>query len=163
MARHAAGTPPPVAHEAWLEAGLAFDATQGCPYCGQELRDRSLLDLYRDYFSDAYKALATDVKQRRQTLDRYGRGEFRQALATRTDANRAAIQHLKTMTGEDCAASLDIAAVAGQAALKTSKDELRDQLTAHARDAFRRLTWAGTVRILKASRTKKRPEVLPDL
>jgi wobble nucleotide-excising tRNase len=60
IARHVAGTPPPVAHEAWLEAGLAFDATPGCPYCGQELRDRSLLDLYRHYFSDAYKALAAE-------------------------------------------------------------------------------------------------------
>ena len=108
VARHAAGAPPPVAHEAWLEAGLSFDATQGCPYCGQELRDRGLLDLYRDYFSHAYKALATDVKQRRQTLDRYGRGEFRQAVATRAEANRAAIQNLKTLTGEDCSALLDI-------------------------------------------------------
>lgn len=114
IARHVPATPPPIAHETWLETGLAFNASQGCPYCGQELRDRSLLDLYRDYFSDAYKALAAEVKQRRQTLERYGRGEFRQAVKTRQEANRAAIENLKTLTGESCDASLDADAIAGK-------------------------------------------------
>jgi wobble nucleotide-excising tRNase len=54
------------------------------------------------------------VKQRRQTLDRYGRGEFRQAIGTRAEANRAAIRNLKTLTGADCTASLDIEAMCGQ-------------------------------------------------
>jgi len=107
IARHVAGRDAPP-QEAWLEAGLAFDDTQGCPYCGQELRDRTLIDLYRDYFSEAYKTLAADVKYRRQTLERYEREEFRQAIGTRADANRAAIGNLKTLTGESCEATLDI-------------------------------------------------------
>lgn len=112
VARHASERDAPVAHEAWLEDGLAFNDARGCPYCGQELRDRSLLDLYRDYFSEAYKALAAEVKQRRQTLERYVRGEFRQAVIAKADANRAAIDNLKTLTGEDCEAQLDIEAMA---------------------------------------------------
>lgn len=111
IARHASGRPVPVAHETWLESGLAFDAVHDCPYCGQELRDRSLLDLYAVYFSDAYKSLAAAVKQRRLTLERYGRGDFRQALAGKADANRAAIANLKTLTGEGSDAALDVARV----------------------------------------------------
>jgi wobble nucleotide-excising tRNase len=112
IASHVPASPPPVAHESWLESGLAFDATQGCPYCGQELRDRTLLDLYQDYFSNAYKTLAAEVKQRRQTLERYARGEFRQALKARFDANHAAAGTLKALTGEDCDAALDATAIA---------------------------------------------------
>ncbi|MER9791694.1 hypothetical protein [Mesorhizobium sp. M0213] len=114
IARHATGRPAPVAHETWLETGLAFDATHDCPYCGQDLRDRSLLDLYRNYFSEAYKALAAEVKQRRQTLERYGRGDFRQALTSKAEANRASIANLKTLTGESIEAALDIRDIAGR-------------------------------------------------
>ncbi|MBU1213201.1 MAG: AAA family ATPase [Alphaproteobacteria bacterium] len=112
IARHATGHPAPVAHETWLESGLAFDDAHDCPYCGQKLRDRSLLDLYAAYFSEAYKSLAAAVKQRRQTLERYGRGDFRQALAGKADANRAAIANLETLTGEGSVAALDVTQIA---------------------------------------------------
>ncbi|TIO04053.1 MAG: hypothetical protein E5X88_33480, partial [Mesorhizobium sp.] len=144
IARHAAGRDAPP-HEAWLEAGLAFDNTEGCPYCGQELRDRSLIDLYRDYFSDAYKSLAAEVKQRRQTLERYGRGEFRQAIGTRTDANRAAIGNLKTLTGEGCEATLDIDALsdametAAAALDRVFQQKQQDLITPAAADEYENL------------------------
>ncbi|MDW9502241.1 ATP-binding cassette domain-containing protein [Sinorhizobium meliloti] len=144
IARHAAGRDAPP-HEAWLEAGLAFDDTQDCPYCGQELHDRSLIDLYRDYFSEAYKALASEVKQRRQTLERYGRGEFRQAISTRTDTNRAAIGNLKTLTGEGCEATLDIEALsdameAAAAALdRVFQQKQEDLITPVAADEYENL------------------------
>ncbi|ORE91673.1 Hypothetical protein ATO13_18815 [Stappia sp. 22II-S9-Z10] len=114
IARHVSGRPSPVAHETWLESGLAFDAARECPYCGQELHDRSLLDLYGVYFSDAYKSLAAAVKQRRQTLERYRRGDFRQALAGKADANRAVIANFKTLTGEDSDAEIDVAQIAAR-------------------------------------------------
>ncbi|MFG1320476.1 AAA family ATPase [Xanthobacter autotrophicus] len=141
IARHTAGHDGPP-QEVWLETGLAFDDTQGCPYCGQELRDRSLINLYRDYFSAAYKALAVDVKQRRQTLERYGRGEFRQAISTRTDANRAAIGNLKTLTGESCEVTLDIESLSGlmetaAAALdRVFQQKQQDLVTPVAADEF---------------------------
>lgn len=128
IARHAPPNPPPAAHATWLESGLAFDASEGCPYCGQELRDRTLLDLYRNYFSDAYKALAAEVMQRRQTLERYGRGVFRQAIQTRRDANHAAIENLKTLTGESCDAPLDVDALSAK----------MEEAAAAIEDAFQR-------------------------
>ncbi|WP_165826165.1 AAA family ATPase [Rhizobium wuzhouense] len=112
VARHATGHPTPVAQETWLEMGLAFDAAYECPYCGQKLQDRSLLDLYAAYFSEAYKSLAGSVQQRRKTLERYGRGDFRQALAGTTDSNRAVIANLKALTGEGSDAVLDVTEIA---------------------------------------------------
>ncbi len=112
VARHATRHPTPVAQETWLELGLAFDAAHDCPYCGQELRDRSFLDLYAAYFSEAYKNLAGLVQQRRKTLERYGRGDFRQALAGTTDANQVMIANLKALTGEGSDAVLDVTEIA---------------------------------------------------
>jgi len=67
-------------HEGWLEAGLAFLQTENCPFCGQHLTDRTLVDAYKDIFSNSYKELATSVKKSRDTLARYDNGDFRQAV-----------------------------------------------------------------------------------
>lgn len=147
---HPAGRDAPP-YEPWLESGLAFDDTQGCPYCGQELHDRSLIDLYRDYFSEAYKALAAEVKQRRQTLERYVRGEFRQVIGTRADANSAAIGNLKTLTGEICESALDIESLSGSmetaaAALdRVFEQKQQDLVSPVAADEYEILTrqWDG--------------------
>ncbi len=57
IARHASGRPASTAHEAWLESGLAFGTARDCPFCGQELRDRGLLDLYRPISAMPTRAL----------------------------------------------------------------------------------------------------------
>jgi wobble nucleotide-excising tRNase len=71
-------------HEGWLEAGLAFKPDDPCPYCGQVLRDRVLVDAYQSFFSEAYKTRAQKIKRFRATLQRHSNGEFagavRQAL-----------------------------------------------------------------------------------
>lgn len=65
-----------MAHEAWLEAGLLYAPDDPCPYCGQKLDDRSLIDAYRDCFSDAYKELAAHIGRCRVTLKRLIDGEY---------------------------------------------------------------------------------------
>ena len=64
-------------HESWLEAGTAFVDEAECAFCGQPLDDRSLVDSYAEFFSDAYKALAADVKAKRDTFARYEKGDYR--------------------------------------------------------------------------------------
>ena len=64
-------------HESWLESGTAFADEEECAFCGQPLDDRTLVDSYSDFFSDAYKALAAGVKARRDTFGRYEKGEYR--------------------------------------------------------------------------------------
>ena len=64
-------------HESWLEAGTAFVDEAECAFCGQPLDDRSLVDSYAEFFIDAYKALAADVKAKRDTFARYEKGDNR--------------------------------------------------------------------------------------
>ena len=92
---------PPISHETWLETGLAFSVEEDCPFCGQELRDRDLVDIYTSYFSTSFKALSEDVKKKRQTLARYEAGDFRKAISTTVRANRAAIENLTNLTKEE--------------------------------------------------------------
>ena len=64
-------------HESWLEAGTTFVDMSECAFCGQPLDDRTLVDSYAEFFSDAYKALAADVKAKRDTFARYEKKEYR--------------------------------------------------------------------------------------
>jgi|GEM_PF-1013108 wobble nucleotide-excising tRNase len=65
-----------MAHEVWLEAGLSYVPDDPCPFCGQELQDRLLVDAYRDFFSNAYKELAARVQRSRATIERHVSGEY---------------------------------------------------------------------------------------
>ena len=74
-------------HESWLEAGTTFAGTDKCPFCGQKLTDRVLVDAYKEFFSGAYKSLATNVKNARDTLNRYKNGDFRKTIKGLIDQN----------------------------------------------------------------------------
>jgi wobble nucleotide-excising tRNase len=75
------------AHEAWLETGTAFVGGDQCPFCGQRLTDRALVDAYKDFFSEAYKTLGASVRKIRETLARYASGDFRQTVTRLSDQN----------------------------------------------------------------------------
>ena len=67
-------------HESWLEAGTAFVDEEECVFCGQHLDDRTLVDSYAEFFSDAYEKLAADVKVKRATFARYEKGDYRKRV-----------------------------------------------------------------------------------
>ena len=64
-------------HESWLEEGTGFVDEEECAFCGQPLDNRTLVDSYAEFFSDAYKKLSADVKAKRETFARYEKGDFR--------------------------------------------------------------------------------------
>ena len=64
-------------HESWLEAGTGFVDEEKCAFCGQPLDNRTLVDSYAEFFSDAYRTLAADVKVKRETFARYEKGDYR--------------------------------------------------------------------------------------
>lgn len=101
------GYDPSISQETWLEGGLSFSTEETCPFCGQELRDRSLVELYESYFSTAFKSLADDVKKRRQTLARYTGGDFRKAFTITSRANAASIENLGNLTKEGFSGQLE--------------------------------------------------------
>ncbi|MEQ8640449.1 MAG: AAA family ATPase [Alphaproteobacteria bacterium] len=109
-------------HEGWLEAGQAFMQTEDCPFCGQRLADRSLVDAYKDIFSDAYKELAASVKRARDTLAGYGNGEFRQAVTKIHEQNSGQFGYWRE------AGKLDPPDMEAAATLITPMEEAEDRL-----------------------------------
>lgn len=76
-----------IPHESWLEAGMAFSGGEDCPFCGQQLVDRTLIDAYKDIFSESYKQLGQAVQSAVATLTRYKNGDFRQAAVKTEEQN----------------------------------------------------------------------------
>jgi len=80
VAKHNCEDAEQMSHESWLEIGAAYLETEDCPYCGQSLQDRKLVDAYKDFFSKSYKQLSENVRKSRQTFTKYKEEEFRKAL-----------------------------------------------------------------------------------
>ncbi|CUI92440.1 ATPase involved in DNA repair [Cognatishimia activa] len=93
--------------ETWLEQGLPYKAEDTCPFCGQELRDRSLLEAYSRFFSEAYRKLAEDVQKLRQTCQRYSSGDFRNAAEQRSKSNEKQFEYWREAAGIDAPATID--------------------------------------------------------
>ncbi len=68
--------------EAWVSDGMALIAgrqgsgpVQLCPFCAQDLRGAPLINHYRAYFSDAYKALKQDVERALAAIEQMHGGD----------------------------------------------------------------------------------------
>lgn len=97
--------------ETWLEQGLPFKAEDTCPFCGQEFRDRSLLEAYSRFFSEAYRKLAEDVQKLRQTCQRYANGDFRSTAEQRSKSNEKQFEYWREASGIDASATVDLQAL----------------------------------------------------
>jgi wobble nucleotide-excising tRNase len=67
--------------------------TENCPFCGQPLKERELVDAYKEFFSVAYRSLAERVKQARDSLTRYKNGEFREKITGTHDQNEGLFKY----------------------------------------------------------------------
>ena len=94
--------------ETWLEQGLPFKTEKNCPFCGQEFKDRSLLEAYSRFFSDAYRKLAEDVQNLRQTCQRYSNRDFRNAVDQRSKSNEKQFGYWREAAGIDAPATIDL-------------------------------------------------------
>lgn len=96
---HHSETQISVSHESWLESGMAFNITEDCPFCGQHLDDKQLINAYQGYFGVAYKALAEQILQKRATLGRYISGDFRTSISARIRSNSSAFTNWQNLAG----------------------------------------------------------------
>ncbi len=85
---HFSGGDGGLSHESWLEAGIAFADGARCPFCGQELIERTLVSAYKAFFGEAYRALAEETRKARETCRRYMNGDFRAAVMKQDARNR---------------------------------------------------------------------------
>ncbi|MGE0022066.1 MAG: AAA family ATPase [Hyphomicrobium sp.] len=94
ISHHTKGaTPGGLTHEGWIESGVAFETGDDCPFCGQELADRTLVDAYAEFFGEAYKNLAGQVVRARETFARYASGDFRRAFVRQMERNEQTIKY----------------------------------------------------------------------
>nr|WP_255702862.1 AAA family ATPase [Roseivivax sp. GX 12232] len=123
--------------ETWLEQGLPFKAEDTCPFCGQELRDRKLLEAYSRFFSEAYRKLAQDVQKLRKKCLRYSNGDFRNAAEQVVKSNDKNFEYWREAAGIDAPATIDLevlisgmerAAAKMDSALKTKAANLTEAL-----------------------------------
>lgn len=94
-----------------MEQGLPFKAEDTCPFCGQELRDRRLLEAYSHFFSEAYRKLAEDVQKLRQTCQRHSNGDFRNAAEQVSKSNDKQFEYWQEAAGVDAPATIDLEAL----------------------------------------------------
>ena len=66
---------------------MTFGHTDDCPFCGQPLTDRSLVDAYSGFFSEAYKELSSSIQEAQNTLARYSNADYRQAVLRLAEQN----------------------------------------------------------------------------
>ncbi len=111
VAAHECAEPAQPGLETWLEQGLPFKAEDTCPFCGQELRDRRLLEAYSRFFSEAYRKLAEDVQKLRQTCQHYSNGDFRNAAEQVSKSNDKQFEYWQEAAGVDAPATIDLEAL----------------------------------------------------
>lgn len=48
----------------WISQGLAFNSQNECPFCAQDIQANDLLQVYRNFFSEAYRNLKASIIER---------------------------------------------------------------------------------------------------
>lgn len=66
--------------EAWLSQGTKLSDEVNCPFCGQDLQGIELVDMYADFFNEAYDELRLRVDAQEAILGTTAREARRQAL-----------------------------------------------------------------------------------
>ncbi|MCS5712782.1 AAA family ATPase [Candidatus Berkiella aquae] len=84
-----------ITHESWLEVGTAFGEADNCPYCGQLLQDRTLVEAYKKFFSEDYKRLSENVRKASQILTKYTNKEFRNTVSELFTQNQHTFKYWK--------------------------------------------------------------------
>lgn len=81
--------------EAWLSDGLAYIASEKCPFCGQNLKANDLIAAYRSHFSTAYNAVKQEVASLGQQItDSIGESAIHYAMQG-ISANQALVEFWK--------------------------------------------------------------------
>ena len=87
--------------ESWISDGMKYapDGTEKtCPFCGQEITVGSLVEHYRDYFSDEYANLKSDISDTLTKVQRTHSGAVQEKLRNTVETNRT----LETFWSQFC-------------------------------------------------------------
>lgn len=106
--------------EAWLAEGLSYIHDEKCPFCEQTVKELPIIGAYKQFFSDAYTALRTEVEDLATSIETtLGDGAFA-AISKAAASNEAGTEFWKQFVETEAPAlDCDQAVSAAGAALKT--------------------------------------------
>ena len=55
--------------QAWISEGLGYVRDDACPFCGQNTKGLSLVEAYKQFFSDSYAALIDEIDQLQKSVE----------------------------------------------------------------------------------------------
>jgi wobble nucleotide-excising tRNase len=76
----------------WLQQGVGYVVDSKCPFCGQDVKDISLLKAYQQVFSNAYEALKISVDEIRKAIERDFGDKAIGSIHTLVAANSGALE-----------------------------------------------------------------------
>ncbi|MBM4285781.1 MAG: hypothetical protein FJ128_11120 [Deltaproteobacteria bacterium] len=78
--------------EPWLSEGLGYILNDKCPFCGQAITGVTLIAAYRDYFSEDYNALRTEITTLHQQISDAFSDRVIASIERIIDQNKAGIE-----------------------------------------------------------------------
>lgn len=119
--------------EAWLKHGTTFTADTTCPFCGQDIIERDLIEIYNQYFSNEYISVAEKIESLRKVCEPYRTGNFRKSIESILSSNAnifgifhdaAGIDTPDLSTIEEKISALEIAAAEMEAVLAKKAEHM---------------------------------------
>ena len=87
--------------EAWLKHGMTFTADITCPFCGQNIVKKDLIEIYNQYFSDGYRSAAEKIESLRKMCEHYKTGGFRKSIESILSSNASIFRTFYETAGID--------------------------------------------------------------
>ncbi|MEW5704418.1 MAG: AAA family ATPase [Pseudomonadota bacterium] len=84
--------------EAWIAEGLGYLHDDSCPFCGQDTKASSLVEAYRQYFSETYAALIEEIAQLRTDIETSFGNSALATMGRLFATNEAGVQFWKPFT-----------------------------------------------------------------
>lgn len=109
----------------WLSEGLGYLAEDACPFCGEELKGNDLIDAYKQFFSETYADLISDIERLEDELTEALGDAALATLGRLIAANDAGLEFWKQYIETDFnAPNHDTAIAAPLAALRAAAERL---------------------------------------
>lgn len=106
----------------WLKRGLDIAPESECPFCGQDTSGVELIEMYRNYFDDAYRELTETVEDEIARTRRVLSGDVLDKLAEVRQRNNSYIEAWSEY------APVSVLSASQDGLAKSSLDNLRDLL-----------------------------------
>lgn len=122
--------------EEWVADGQKYDGGEDCPYCGQAIEDRSLIDSYKLHFNQAYRNLKQSVIDTLQVVEDATDPNVAETLTATIDSAKRA-----TTNWEESGVVVSVPGVSDRTAMATNLASVRTKLLAMLEKKRSDLDW----------------------